>query len=183
MRKICTPPQKKKQSCSEILSSWWAPDSRQMKTELLLPKWPQEELRERQHHPLLCLRHICIDIISASELQSCHGHYPLFLVRHLSLCPRLCVCSSLSRASCLLVSWASLLLRSQSMTKMKAEEHFFPLFWVFLHSVGHQPPMSAPMAFRQFCCKIPGGSFSAHLSRLGPHKNESFFVSLIPSLS
>ncbi len=173
MRKICTPKRERK-SCSEILSSWWAPDSRQMNTELLLPKWPQEELRERQHHPLLCLRHICIDIISASELQSCHGHYPLFLVRHLSVCLCLSVCSSLARASCLLVLWASLLLRSQSMTKMKAQEHFFPLFWMFLHSVGHQPPMSAAMAFRSpiLLQDSRGGSFSAHLSCVGPARTK-----------
>ncbi len=99
-----------------------------------------------------------------------------------SLCESVSLCVFVSRARFLFVGFVGFLafLRSQSTTMMKAEEHFFPLFWVFLHSVGHQPPMSAPIGIQTILLQDSRGSFSAHLSRLGPRKTESLFVSLIP---
>jgi hypothetical protein len=65
---------------------------------------------------------------------------------------------------------------------MKAQEHFFLIFWVFLHSVGHQAPMSAAM-ITNFAARFQGGSFSAHLSLVGPARMKVSSFPLIPSLS
>jgi hypothetical protein len=88
----------------------------------------------------------------------------------ISLCVRVSLCIRLSRA--LLVCW----FRGSpcfALTEHDNDESSRTLFPSFLDFFAFcWASTSNVCGFDQFCCKIPGGSFSAHRSRVGPARME-----------